>query len=116
MFLFVLSSIIACGSDDSSEPVSLDSLHEQFVLQQAHHTAASSLLDQEIDASVRVQRVYLRTLGRAAETAEVTTALQFITAWETSLLEEPDPTVRRVQAWESFCQALFMLNEFIYLD
>ena len=100
----------------TNAPQALLLMNSPFVLQQAHHTAASSLLDQEVDASVRVQRVYLRTLGRAAETAEVTTALQFITAWETSLLEEPDPTVRRVQAWESFCQALFMLNEFIYLD
>ena len=100
----------------TNAPQALLLMNSPFVLRQAHHTAAASLLDQEVAESVRVQRLYLRTLGRGAETAEVTTALRFITAWETSLLEETDPTVRRIQAWESFCQALFMLNEFIYLD
>ena len=100
----------------TNAPQALLLMNSPFVLKQAHHTAAASLLDQEVAESVRVQRLYLRTLGRGAETAEVTTALRFITAWETSLLEETDPTVRRIQAWESFCQALFMLNEFIYLD
>ena len=100
----------------TNAPQALLLMNSPFVLKQAHHAAASSLVDQGVDDSVRLQRLYLRTLGRTADTAEVTTALRFITSWETSLLAETDPAVRRVQAWESLCQALFMLNEFIYLD
>jgi hypothetical protein len=100
----------------TNAPQALLLMNSPFVLKQAHHTATSSLVDQGVDDSVRLQRLYLRTLGRTADTTEVTTALRFITSWETSLLEETDPAVRRVQAWESLCQALFMLNEFIYLD
>ena len=100
----------------TNAPQALLLMNSPFVLKQAHHTAAAALLDRGIDDTVRIHRLYLRTLGRAAETTEVTTALRFIRSWEASLRAETDPTARRVQAWESLCQALFMLNEFIYLD
>ena len=47
---------------------------------------------------------------------EVTTATAFIRSWNAGLLNLTDAEVRRAKSWQSLCQALFMLNEFVYVD
>ena len=100
----------------TNAPQALLLMNSPFVLDQAHHTTVALLVCRGIDESERLQRLYLCTLGRAAETEEVTAALRYLAEREANLVEVTNAAARRTQAWESLCQALFMLNEFIYLD
>ena len=87
-----------------------------FVVDQAHHTAQALLVGEETDDGARVRRLYLRVLGRPAQDDEVSASLEFVKSSEASLLDVPEPEVRRNKAWQSLCQAMFMLNEFVYVD
>ena len=100
----------------TNAPQALLLMNGPFVLDQARHTAQALLAAEFIDDNARVRWLYLRALGRTAENDEVAAALDFLQSWDASLLDMTDSGVRRAQAWQSLCQAVFMFNEFVYLD
>ena len=62
-----------------------------------------------------VERGYLVTLGRPADADEMDASLAFI-ARATELYEAAGKTDAAKMAVADFCQVLFDLNEFIYVD
>ena len=100
----------------TNAPQALLLMNGPFVLDQARHSAEDLLTGQHLDDRARVQRLYLQSLGRSARSNEVTAAVEFITSWNHGLPNTIDAEDRRTMAWQSLCQAMFMLNEFVYVD
>lgn len=84
---------------------------------------ASRLVQGQADKSVPTENELRAIIARAFETSfarlptenEIRTSIQFVEAQATARSEraEPDP---RLEALTDFCQSLFGLNEFIYID
>ena len=87
-----------------------------FVLTQARHTARALLAANLPDDAARVRRLYEQALGRRAEHEEVAAALDFIESFDARLQKSHNTQVLRNRAWQGLCQAVFMFNEFVYLD
>ena len=100
----------------TNAPQALLLMNGPFVLDQARHSAENLLADQRLDDRVRVQQLYMQSLGRAARSDEVAAAIEFITFWNRGLPNTTGTKDRRTMAWQSLCQAMFMLNEFVYVD
>lgn len=100
----------------TNAPQALLLMNGPFVLDQARHSAEDLLADQRLDDRARVQQLYLQSLGRAARSDEVTAAIEFITSWNRGLPNTTGAKDRRTMVWQSLCQAMFMLNEFVYVD
>ena len=100
----------------TNAPQALLLMNGPFVLDQARHSAENLLADQRLDDRVRVQQLYMQSLGRAARSDEVAAAIEFITSWNRGLPNTTGAKDRRTMAWQSLCQAMFMLNEFVYVD
>ena len=100
----------------TNAPQALLLMNGPFALDQARHSAKALLADARLDDQARVQRLFLKSLGRTARSDEVTAAVEFIKSWNDGLPNVTDAGVRRNIAWQSLCQAMFMLNEFVYVD
>ena len=61
----------------------------------------------------RVTHAYARVFGRPPTARESAAALSYVQGYAGELGAAGDA---RQQAWQSFCQALFCANEFLYVD
>ena len=92
-------------------------MNSPFVIDQARHTAELVLAAELADDRARVQKMFRRVLGRAARDDELSSALDFVTAWQADLKEDgTDAEARRHAAWQNLCQAMLMFNEFVYVN
>ena len=91
-------------------------MNSPFVIDQARRTAKSLLADENSDDPARIRRLYQIVLGRAADSEETAAALKYLKTWHHQLRRVTDSAARRAQTWQILCQALFMLNEFVYVD
>jgi hypothetical protein len=82
--------------------------HAQAFANQLASTANSSL-------SQAVERGYLTAVGRAPDSEETSLAVGFIEAQEKSYQASNKPNARTL-ALADFCQILFELNEFVYVE
>ena len=87
-------------------------LNNPFVRGQALHFARS-LLKETADEAGRVRSAYRRALGRPPTGAEVSEAREYLDAYARRVKAGSDA---RLAAWQSYCQMLFCLNEFLYVD
>ncbi|QDU09937.1 DUF1553 domain-containing protein [Gimesia aquarii] len=88
-------------------------MNSPFVVEQAQATAQRLLEDAKQNDQERISQLYLTCLGREAEAAEQTEALQYIESLANS---NSDPSAARLQAWASYCQILFASTEFRFLN
>jgi len=100
-------------------------LNSKFAHRAANEFAKRLLSDTAIaSVSDRIQHAYRIALGREATTREVEIASDFLTQYELELIK---PTAENSNgkltadqstelSWSAFCQFLYCLNEFIYVD
>lgn len=98
-------------------------MNSPFVRQQAARLAETT---QDLGDELRIHRLWRRVLGREPSAQDVAEALQFLASYRTVLASEtpassgmPEsspPPAPDARIWLSYCQALFCLNEFIYVD
>jgi len=90
-------------------------LNDEFVHQQAQGWAAR--LNTAATPAERVHLAFEMALGRPARQSEVETATQLVEQVAARLRSEGRAEAEaHSQAWESFCRAVFRLNEFVYID
>jgi hypothetical protein len=89
-------------------PQALFAMNSKMVADVSRNLATSVLKAGASDAA-RLERLYLQTLSRKPEAAEVDDALTYIRQFEQRHGSQPD-------AWSSFCRILLASNEFIYVD
>ncbi len=91
-------------------------MNDPFVHEQARRFAAR-LLGERSNTAERIDRAYLLLVGRPATNEERTAAEDYLEQARAKLASAAVPSDRRgAAAWESLCRALFMMNEFVYVN
>jgi len=91
-------------------------MNDPFMHTQAKKFAERVRSESKDDAS-RIKRAYLLLYGRPPAAEEVTAATEYLAKVSEKLKESGTPTDRlNAKAWESLIRALFLSNEFVYLD
>src|SRR5262249_42732372 len=109
--------LVSVGSRPSTTiaPQALAFLNSPHVRGYAHNFAKRLVPAFEKSPSDAVRQGYQAAIGRAPDDSELAAALDFLTAQEKSYQasENSDP---RELALADFCQVLFGLNEFVYVE
>ena len=112
---------VSCGrrTNTTVAPQALALLNDPFVRLRAEEM--SSRLEAECgeNPEARVRRAFQLTLARNPEADELTAACAFVAEQAASRQQragEANAEQAERTAWTDFCQALFGLNEFIYVD
>jgi hypothetical protein len=88
-------------------------MNSPFVLEQARLLANRADVAGTPRAEDRIQNVYRRAFGRAADADEVQLGLAFLQA----AAQEPAPTgPQALGPWERYAQVLLLSNEFMFVD
>ena len=91
-------------------------LNNSFVREWSSQMATKLLADSATDPQ-RLHRAFVRTLGRPPTDAEVDSAMKYLEQYTARhRQEETDDSESRTAAWQSYCQLLFCLNEFLFVD
>jgi hypothetical protein len=91
-------------------------MNDPFVHAQARKLAGRLLAEREDDRE-RVERAYLLLFGRPPTESEVAAATEYLDRVTAKLTgERPGSSRPSAAAWESLARALFLSNEFVYVD
>ncbi len=111
------NSVSAVRSDTTVPSQALFLLNNPLVRDQALDFADRLLADARVPDEERLRRAHVRALGRPATPAELAEAADFLRRYQEQAGKEGRPAAEaRRAAWQSYCQLLFCLNEFLYLD
>lgn len=114
-------SLQSCGRRDATTvpPQALALLNDPFVRSRALDFADRLLDECKADNNAAVRRAFALALGRAPSETEQATSLEFLaTQADRRRQREPQAAaadIRRLSLAD-FCQAVFGLNEFLYVD
>jgi hypothetical protein len=91
-------------------------MNDRFVHSQAKKLAAR-LVEEVREDDARVERAFVLMYGRPPRTDEFSASNDFVQNVHARLRKAgATPEAARVQAWESLARALFMSNEFLYVN
>jgi hypothetical protein len=110
------NTVTATRNDTTVPSQALFLLNNPFVREQALHFAKQLLADTKASDSDRARRAYQRSLGRPPSADELTEATAFLSQYTAAKAAGRAEAEARLAAWQSYCQMLFCLNEFMYLD
>ena len=118
LFDFAGSNAVTSRRGDSTvAPQALFLLNSPFVVEQARHFAEALLSGEGADDRERVDLAHRRVLARPPSDEETEQALAFLAAYpQTQGPGEVEGTEGLQEAWASYCQLLFGLNEFMYIE
>ncbi|HUY93205.1 MAG TPA: PSD1 and planctomycete cytochrome C domain-containing protein [Pirellulales bacterium] len=92
-------------------------LNSRLVREQSRRFAERLLADDKASDEDRVRRAHELALGRPPSSQEQTEALAFVGEYLAAQAAQARPEAeRRLSAWQSYCQTLFLENEFLYCD
>jgi hypothetical protein len=111
------NAVSAVRNDTTVPAQALFLLNNPFVRAQALRFARSLLADAKADDGGRVRSAHLRALSRPATGDEVREALAYLDAYAArATAAGKSSRDARLAAWQSYCQALFCSNEFLYVN
>ena len=107
--------MLSCGARGQSVSAlqSLTLLNSPFLNEQSR-LCATRLLQSEPIPQKRINRLFLRTLGRLPSERENQTTLRFLHAQERILSAKKEPNLQQT-LWADLCLALFNLNDFLWI-
>jgi hypothetical protein len=111
----------SCGRRENTTvaPQALALLNDKFIRARAVDFAQRVEKDAGAQPEAQVRRAWRLALGRAPSTAELNSATTFISA-QIQQRARRDPAKPKSEAQQlalaDFCQAIFAMNEFIYVD
>jgi hypothetical protein len=111
--------LVSVGNRPSTTiaPQALFFINNAQVRDYAHHFAKSLVPRYEKSPPEAVQSGYLAAIGRAPDEAEMADAAAFLKSQEASYAASgKDTAAARELALADFCQVLFGLNEFVYVE
>ena len=112
---------VSCGrrSTTTVAPQALELLNDGFVRDRAGDFAKRLLSEKDASSESCVNNAFRIALSRAPSEAERQSSMAFIDR-QMQRRQERDKTIssneNRLRAMTDFCQAIFGLNEFIYVD
>jgi hypothetical protein len=89
-------------------------MNNPFVHEQAKKLAAR-LLESKTNDGARIEQAFLLVYGRPAGDDEKSKAVEYLGRAREKLATHPREQ-QQARAWESLARALFMSNEFVYLE
>ena len=99
---------------DTTMPLqALSLLNSEMVVKRGADLAARLTRDCGTDADAKLTRAFLLTTGRAPTAPEAAAARSFLDSQQKVYADKSDAASR---AWADFCQSLFGLNAFLYLE
>jgi hypothetical protein len=111
------NSVTALRNETTVPSQSLFLLNSQFLRDQSRHFAQRLLTDDKATDEQRLQRANELAFGRPLTANELAFAGEFLNAYLAAPATQARPELeRRLTAWQSYCQALFCQNEFLYLE
>ena len=118
LFDFADSNAVTSRRGDSTvAPQALFLLNSPFVLEQARHFAEDLLAREGVDDRERVKLAHRKVLARPPSGRETEQALAYLSAYpEVQEAGRAKQAETRQEAWASYCQLLFGLNEFMYIE
>jgi hypothetical protein len=96
-------------------PQALAFLNSQYVRGYAHNFAKRLLSAYDKSPADAIRQAYLTAIARAPDDVELSSTLEFIAAQEQAYSASQKPDSRQL-ALADFCQVLFGLNEFVYVE
>ena len=118
LFDFADSNAVTSRRGDSTvAPQALFLMNSPFVMEQARHFAEDLLSRETADDRERVQLAHRKVLARPPSAEETEQALEYLAAYPRKQGPgEAEGAENRREAWASYCQLLFGLNEFMYIE
>ena len=118
LFDFADSNAVTSRRGDSTVSTqALFMMNSPFVMQQARHFAEDLLSREGADDRELVALAHRRVLARPPSDRETEQALAYLAAYpRIQGAGEAEGAETRRQAWASYCQLLFGLNEFMYIE
>jgi hypothetical protein len=109
--------LVSVGSRPSTTiaPQALAFLNSPHVRAAAHAFAQRLMPASEKSPADAVRQGYLATIARAPDEAELSAAVAFLASQEKRYADEQKPNAKEL-ALTDFCQVLFGLNEFVYVE
>ena len=101
------SAVTSKRSETTVPAQAMFMMNNAFVRGQSKELAAR-LMTTTVAGSERVKLAFLRTVGRLPDKDELALALNFIESFAARK--------NQMAAWQAYCQLLFCLNEFVYLE
>ena len=92
---------------------SLSLLNSDFSVKRGEDLAQRLACDCGADEVAKIRRGFLLTTGREPDSAERKMAARFLAEQRRIYADRKDADAR---AWADFCQSLFGLNSFLYLE
>ena len=118
LFDFADSNAVTSRRGDSTvAPQALFLMNSPFVMEQARHFAEDLLSREGADDRERVELAHRKVLARPPSDRETEQALAYLAAYPRAEGTAQDENAEaRQEAWASYCQLLFGLNEFMYIE
>jgi hypothetical protein len=109
--------LVSVGNRPSTTiaPQALAFLNSPHVRSAAHAFAQRLMAACEKSPADAVRQGYLATIARSPDDAELSAAVAFLAAQEKRYADEQKPNAKQL-ALADFCQVLFGLNEFVYVE
>lgn len=96
---------------------SLFLLNSPFVRDQSRAFAERLLADKSLSDPQRIEHAHRLAFGRTASVDEQSQASEFLAVYLNAPATQNRPEdVRRLAAWQSYCQSLLCSNEFVYVE
>lgn len=110
------NSVTTSRNDTTVPTQALFLLNSPFVRQQAMHLAQRLLAEEKSDEA-KIRRAFALILNRPPMPQEIADARDFVARYPNTGYAKTRPeSERRQHPWQSYCQALICMNEFLYID
>jgi mono/diheme cytochrome c family protein len=111
------NGVTTLRNDTTVPSQSLFLLNSPLLRDQSRHFAQRLLADDKATDEVRLQRAHEFAFGRPPTDAELTQGRAFLDAYLMAPATRTRPMAEwPLTAWQSYCQALFCQNEFLYVE
>ena len=94
---------------------SLTMMNSPFVILQSEKWAETLAADGETDPSKRVEKMFMRALGREPSSTELDKSRTFLAALADEHGVDPAAVASSPPVWRDFAQAIFNFKEFLYI-
>ena len=111
------NGVTALRGETTVASQSLFLLNSPFVREQAKRFAQRLLAEETLSDERWIEQAHRMAFGRKPSPGELAQAQEFLAAYLAAQAVQARPdAVRRLSAWQSYCQILLCENEFLYLE
>lgn len=98
-------------------PQALFLMNSKIVVQECQAMARNLLAAAELTDVQRIQRAFQMVYARSPSQIEISESISYLDRYQKALLKnQVDRNVVEQRSWQSFCHALMVASEFIYVD